>query len=264
MEIIGFLLAVLMGLTLGLLGGGGSILTVPILVYVLGINPVLATAYSLFVVGTTSIIGAIRKGMEGFVHWRTAVIFSIPSLIAVFLTRYFLVPAIPENIFSIGGLMITKNIMIMIFFALVMLVASWSMLKTSKKGPEPGAASFLIPKIIAEGLIVGVITGLVGAGGGFLIVPALVILLGMPMKQAVGTSLVIISIKSLVGFLGDIGSGQEIEWNFILTFTAFSMAGMFIGLYLNRFISSTILKKVFGWFIVIMAIFILLKELSGR
>ena len=263
MEILGFLLAVFMGLTLGLLGGGGSILTVPILVYVLGINPVLATAYSLFVVGTTSVIGSIKKSKQGLVKWKIAIIFSIPSLIAVFLTRYYLIPSIPEHIMSLGDLEITKNIVIMVFFALVMLVASWSMLRGTKNDSEPSSTTFRIPKIIAEGLIVGVVTGLVGAGGGFLIVPALVILLRMPMKQAVGTSLVIISAKSLIGFLGDIGSGQEIDWTFLLTFTAFSMAGMFIGLYLNRFISGGKLKKTFGWFIVIMAIFILFRELWG-
>ena len=263
MEILGFALAVVMGLTLGLLGGGGSILTVPILVYVLGIDPVLATAYSLFVVGSTSVIGSVRKSMEGLVNWRIAFVFAIPSLLAVFLTRYYLVPAIPDHLFQIGDFTITKDIGIMIFFALVMLLASYSMISGNAREAKPSHSRYRLLMIIAEGLVVGVVTGLVGAGGGFLIVPALVILVGLPMKQAVGTSLVIIAMKSLIGFLGDVGSGQEINWVFMLTFTAFSAVGMFLGIYANRFVSGARLKKIFGWFIVIMAIFILYKELAG-
>lgn len=250
-----------MGLTLGLLGGGGSILTVPILVYALSIDPVLATAYSLFVVGSTSVIGSVRKGMEGLVNWRVAFIFALPSLIAVFLTRYYIVPALPETLLKTEGLVITKDIGIMVFFALVMLLASWSMIRGKSTAVKKNESRYRWLMIPAEGLVVGVVTGLVGAGGGFLIVPALVVLVGLPMKQAVGTSLVIIAIKSLIGFLGDIGSGQVISWNFLLTFTFFSAAGMFLGIYATRFISGDSLKKIFGWFIVIMAFFILYKEL---
>ena len=264
MEILGYLLAVVMGLTLGLLGGGGSILTVPILVYVLMVDPVLATAYSLFVVGSTSVIGSVRKGMEGLVNWRVAAVFALPSLIAVFLTRYYLVPAIPDQLAEIGSFSLTKDIAIMIFFAIVMLLASYSMIWGKAKDSKPSESSYRLLMIIVEGLVVGTITGLVGAGGGFLIVPALVILVGLPMKEAVGTSLVIIAVKSLIGFLGDLGSGQDIDWVFMLSFTAFSALGMFIGIYANRFVSGTKLKKIFGWFIVIMAIFILYKELSGN
>lgn len=263
MEILGYLLAVVMGLTLGLLGGGGSILTVPILVYVLMIDPVLATAYSLFVVGSTSIIGSIRKGMEGLVDWRVAAIFAAPSLLAVFLTRFYLVPAIPEELFGVGSFILTKNIAIMIFFALVMLLASYSMIRGNGTESAPSQSRYRFLFIVLEGLVVGTVTGLVGAGGGFLIVPALVILVGLPMKQAVGTSLVIIAVKSLIGFLGDVGSGQDIDWGFMLIFTAFSAAGMFLGIYANRFVSGAKLKKIFGWFIVIMAIFILYKELGA-
>lgn len=264
MEILGYTLAVVMGLTLGLLGGGGSILTVPILVYVLMIDPVLATAYSLFVVGVTSVIGSVRKATEGLVNWRVAILFAIPALVAVFLTRYYLVPAIPEHIATLGSFALTKDIAIMIFFALVMLVASWSMIKGNGEHKDKSAQAYRLPLIVTEGLVVGVVTGLVGAGGGFLIVPALVILVGLPMKEAVGTSLVIIAIKSLIGFLGDVGVGQAIDWSLMLSFTAFSAAGMFIGLYANRFLSGGRLKKIFGWFIVIMAIFILYKELTGN
>ncbi|MDR9375072.1 MAG: sulfite exporter TauE/SafE family protein [Schleiferiaceae bacterium] len=260
MEILGYLLAIVMGITLGLLGGGGSILTVPILVYVLRLDPVLATAYSLFVVGTTSVVGGLRKSRQGEVEWKTGLLFALPALIAVFFTRYTLVPWLPETWFTIGGFVFTKSIGIMVFFAIVMLAAAYSMIrggiapeKDSAKGPN-------IPMILLEGGVVGVVTGLVGAGGGFLIVPALVLLVGMPMKKAVGTSLIIIAIKSLIGFLGDLGSGRAIDWPVLLLFTAFSIIGMFIGSYLVRFVSPQQLKKGFGWFVLLMGIVIMLTE----
>jgi uncharacterized membrane protein YfcA len=261
MEIIGFVLAIVMGFTLGLLGGGGSILTVPILVYVLSINPVLATAYSLFVVGGTSVIGAWRKSSQNLVDWKTGLIFALPSLTAVFLTRYYLVPAIPGELFSIGDFVITRQVAIMVFFAIVMLLASYSMIKgRQEEQMQEEQKPFNYPLILLEGAVVGVVTGLVGAGGGFLIVPALVLLVRLPIKTAIGTSLVIISIKSLIGFLGDLGSGQDIDWIFLLSFTAFSAVGMFMGIYATKFIKAAALKKGFGWFVLAMAIFILLKE----
>jgi uncharacterized membrane protein YfcA len=260
MEIIGYLLAIVMGFTLGLLGGGGSILTVPILVYVLAIDPVLATAYSLFVVGSTAVVGGWRKHVEGLVEWKTGIVFAIPSLIAVFLTRYYLVPSLPESLFTVGDFEVTRDLAIMIFFALVMLLASYSMIRQKKEVKEVKQKPFNFPLILTEGLVVGVITGLVGAGGGFLIVPALVILVGMPIKKAVGTSLVIIAIKSLIGFLGDIGSGQDIDWTFLLIFTLFSVVGMFLGIYITRFVNADKLKKGFGWFVLVMGIYIILLE----
>ena len=263
MEFLGYVLAMIMGVTLGLFGGGGSILTVPILVYVLMVDPILATAYSLFVVGFTSIVGSVKKAIEGLINWQVAFLFAIPSLLAVFLTRYFLVPNIPENLLQLGNFMLTKEIGIMLFFAVVMLFASWSMIRDRETELKQHKGSLKVPMIIGEGLVVGLITGLVGAGGGFLIVPALVLWVGLPMKKAVGTSLVIIALKSLVGFVGDLGSGQEIDWLFLLTFSFFSVAGIFVGLYLSRFISSRKLKKTFGWFIVLMAIFIIMKELQS-
>ncbi len=260
MEILGYILAIVMGLTLGLLGGGGSILTVPILVYVIGIEPVLATAYSLFVVGSSAVIGAVRKSRQGLVDWKTGLIFAVPSLLAVFFTRYTLVPALPDHLATIGDFELTKEVAIMIFFAIVMLLASYTMIKGRREKEAATQKHFNVPMILLEGLVVGVVTGLVGAGGGFLIVPALVLLVGLGMKEAVGTSLIIIAIKSLIGFVGDLGSGQLIDWNFLLLFTAFSMLGMFIGIYLTQFIKAQALKKVFGWFVLVMGIFIILKE----
>lgn len=260
--IIGFAAAIVIGISLGLIGGGGSILTVPVLVYILNIDPVLATAYSLFVVGSTSLVGAGTYMKKGLVNYKTALVFAIPSFIAVFLTRKFLVPALPDPLFTVGEAIITKNIGIMVFFALIMLAASYSMITTKKcvdcDDDEPVAFNF--PMIALEGSVVGLITGIVGAGGGFLIIPALVLLAKLPMKMAVGTSLLIIAAKSLIGFLGDL-STQTIDWQMLLIFTSLSIVGIFIGSALSKKINEKILKTGFGWFVLVMGIYIITKEL---
>ncbi|MGB1309398.1 MAG: sulfite exporter TauE/SafE family protein, partial [Oceanihabitans sp.] len=218
-EILGYLGALIIGLVLGLIGGGGSILTVPILVYILSINPVTATAYSLFVVGSSALVGALRNMQKGLVDFRTAIVFSIPAFIAVYVSRKYIIPAIPENIISIGDFILSKNIAIMLFFAIIMLFASVSMIWNKKeKKEETNIVKYNYPLIIFEGAIVGVLTGIVGAGGGFLIIPALVLFAKLPMKKAVATSLLIIAIKSLIGFIGDV-ENIEIDWVFLIAFT---------------------------------------------
>lgn len=259
-QIFGYFGALIVGLVLGLVGGGGSILTVPILVYLLHINPVTATAYSLFVVGSSALVGAIKNIQKGLVDLRTAIVFAIPAFIAVYLTRKFLVPAIPEVLFSINDFQVTKNIAIMVLFAVIMLLASISMIRGRKEQSEETQVSYNYPLIIVEGFVVGVLTGIVGAGGGFLIIPALVLFAKLPMKKAVATSLLIIAVKSLIGFIGDVET-LEIDWQFLLTFTAFSIIGIFIGVWLNKFIDGKKLKKSFGYFVLLMALYILLKEL---
>ena len=260
--IIGFAAAIVIGISLGLIGGGGSILTVPVMVYILDIDPVLATAYSLFVVGSTSLVGAGTYMKKGLVNYKTALVFAVPSFIAVFLTRKFLVPALPDPLFSIGEAMVTKNIGIMVFFALIMLAASYSMIFAKKcvDCNEDDPIVFNFPMIALEGSVVGVITGIVGAGGGFLIIPALVLLAKLPMKMAVGTSLLIIAAKSLIGFLGDL-STQTIDWQLLLIFTGLSIIGIFIGSALSKKINEKVLKTGFGWFVLLMGIYIITKEL---
>ncbi|MBO0342444.1 MAG: sulfite exporter TauE/SafE family protein [Bacteroidota bacterium] len=263
-EILGYIGALLIGVVLGLIGGGGSILTVPVLVYLMYINPVTATAYSLFVVGISSLIGAFKNIQKGLVDLKTAIVFSIPAFIAVYATRKYLVPAIPEHLFNIGDLAVTKNIGIMVFFAIIMLMASISMIRgRSENGDDDETeVQYNFPFIILEGVVVGVLTGIVGAGGGFLIIPALVIFAKLPMKRAVATSLLIIAIKSLIGFLGDV-QNQSIDWTFLLSFTALSVIGIFLGIWLSNFINEKHLKKSFGWFVLLMGIYILYKELFG-
>ena len=265
MEILGYFSALIIGFTLGLLGGGGSILTVPVLVYIVGIEPILATAYSLFVVGSAALVGAFNNIRKGLVSFKTAIVFAIPSFIAVYFTRLYLVPAIPEQIFTIGNFTLTKDIAIMIFFAFIMLLAALSMIRSGSRKKdmtdEKEPQVFNYPLIIVDGLVVGVLTGIVGAGGGFLIIPALVLLARLPMKLAVGTSLSIIAFKSLFGFIGDVQSGQLIEWPFLLIFTAFAIVGIIFGGYVSNFVSGKKLKSSFGWFVLVMSIYIFVKEM---
>jgi uncharacterized membrane protein YfcA len=262
MEIIGFIAAIVMGLSLGLIGGGGSILTVPILVYLFGVDPVLSTAYSLFVVGLTSLVGSYSHFKSGNVHLKTALIFGLPSIVSVYATRKFIVPVIPDPVFSLSSFTFTKPLFVMVLFAILMLLASISMIRKPKNvTDENKEIKYNYPLIFIEGLLVGGVTGLVGAGGGFLIIPALVLLAGLPMKQAVGTSLLIIAMKSLIGFTGDLGSGQAIDYKFMLIFSAFAMVGIVGGSYLTKFIPNEKLKPVFGWFVLVMGLYILGKEL---
>lgn len=261
LDLLGYFGALIIGVVLGLIGGGGSILTVPVLVYLLMINPVTATAYSLFVVGATTLVGALNNMKKKLVDFRTATVFAIPAFIAVYSTRKFLVPAIPEHIFSLWGFDVTKDIGIMLFFAIIMVVASVSMIKNNgKEEIAETKVKYNYPLIIIEGIVVGVLTGIVGAGGGFLIIPALVLLAKLPMKKAVATSLLIIAVKSLIGFIGDV-QNLEIDWVFLLIFTGMSILGIFFGGYLNKFIDGKKLKKGFGWFVLIMGIYIIWKEL---
>ncbi|GAB4052846.1 sulfite exporter TauE/SafE family protein [Spirosoma litoris] len=261
-QLIGFSTSIFIGISLGLIGGGGSILTLPVLVYMMGINPVLSTAYSLFVVGTTSLVGSVSYMRNQQINYRAAFVFAIPSFLAVFLTRKYLVPAIPDPVLTMGTFTLSRNVAIMLFFALVMLAASVSMIRDKKGNTnnEAGEVTFNLPLIALEGALVGTLTGIVGAGGGFLIIPALVLLARLPMKMAVGTSLLIIAAKSLIGFLGDL-SNMQVDWPFLLEFTALSVIGIFVGSYLSRYVPGDKLKKVFGWFVLVMGVYIIAKEL---
>ncbi|HLP13602.1 MAG TPA: sulfite exporter TauE/SafE family protein [Flavobacteriales bacterium] len=260
MLIAGYIGSILTGISLGLIGGGGSVLTVPVLVYLFSIDAVAATAYSLFIVGATSAIGSFSYFKKKLVNIKTAIVFGIPSIVSVFLTRAFIVPAIPDEIFTVGTLTITKSILLMLVFAVLMIIASYSMIKKERLIDEaPHQQRFNYPLILLEGIAVGMLTGLVGAGGGFLIIPALVVLSKLPMKEAVGTSLVIIAAKSLIGFFGE-NSETVIDWIFLLKITAFSILGIFIGTALSKRINGTKLKPAFGWFVLTMGIYIILKE----
>jgi len=262
MEVVGYISALVIGVVLGLIGGGGSILTVPVFVYLLDIDPMQATAYSLFVVGLTALTGAVRNSSKGLIDYKVAVTFSIPAFIAVYLARKFIMPALPETLFALGDFEVSKSFGIMVFFAIIMLLAAFSMIKDKKEeAKEKKAVKGKAFWVVLEGAGVGLLTGIVGAGGGFLIIPALVLLAGLPMKKAVATSLLIIAVKSLIGFIGDV-ENLQIEWLFLLKFSAFSIIGIFLGIYLNKWIEGNKLKKAFGYFVLVMAVFIMYKEIA--
>lgn len=262
-EILGYLSALLIGVILGVMGGGGSIITVPVLVYIMHYSPVVATGYSLFVVGSTSAVGAAMYWRRGLVQVKTAISFGIPTALAVYLTRQFLVPAIPDVMFKVGAFAITKSLFLMLLFAVLMILASISMIRKRKdKEAEEEKKTLELNYfgIILQGLAIGLLTGLVGVGGGFMIVPALVILLGIDMKVAVGTSLMIMAANSLTGFLGDIFT-STIEWDFLLIFASISIAGIFIGNAISKKVDGANLKYGFGWFVLAMGFFIIINEL---
>ncbi len=261
-EIYGYIASLFIGTCLGLVGGGGSILTVPVLVYLLGVEPVLATACSLFIVGTTSLVGAIPKYRDGLVDLKVSFVYGIPSIFAVYATRKFLIPAIPPEIVRVGTFVLTKPVLIMSIFAVLMLLASISMIRGQAIAADtaPKQPPHYLARVILSGTLVGVLTGMVGAGGGFLIIPTLVVACRVPMKQAVGTSLLIIAAKSLLGFLGDTAMYPIIDWALLFTVLAIAIAGIFIGNYLNLRISDGRLKVFFGWFVLILGVYILYRE----
>ncbi len=262
LEILGYFSALIIGISLGLIGGGGSILAVPVLAYLFSVNERVATAYSLFIVGASALVGGLKQHLNGYVDWRTAVVFGLPAIVGVSVVRRFLVPALPEVLFNTNDFEFTRRMGMFGLFAILMIHAAFSMLKTrkEKKQKGDGTVKYNYPLIIGEGLLVGGITGMIGAGGGFLIIPVLVILANVEMKVAVGTSLIIIAFKSLLGFfLGD-ALTMEIDWIFLTVFTLISFVGIFTGSYLSNFIDGNKLKKGFGYFIFIMAIFIFYME----
>ena len=263
MELFGYVASILIGISLGMIGSGGSILTVPVLVYLMNVNPLLATTSSLFIVGTTSLVGGLRAYAKKMVDFKSVTEFGIPSIFSIFITRHYLLPALPDTMLRIGKMIITKDIFLMVVFALLMMFASFSMIRNhydeAEHTAEKDRHNRALP-LIFLGLGIGVVTGLLGAGGGFLIIPALVLFLKLPMKTAVGTSLLIIAINSLFGFLFSLKQ-FEYNWTILLLFTILAIAGIFIGSKLADKIPGLLLKKAFGWFILVMGFYIIVKEL---
>lgn len=255
------ILALLIGVVLGLIGSGGSILTVPVLVYGLGVEPVTATAYSLFIVGLTALVGAVPYARRGDIDVRALYSFALPSILAVYATRLWLLPALPDVWFATDSITITKGKGILLIFAILMVAAAVAMLREDRPA---GVSTARRPGLMAvEGVLVGALTGLVGAGGGFLIIPALVLLAGLPMKAAVGTSLALIAAKSLIGFTGDLQAGLTPDWSLLLGFTATAVAGILIGTRFTEHIPAAHLKKGFGVFLILVAVLMLLSEIGN-
>ena len=260
MEIAGYSAAILIGLSLGLIGGGGSVLTVPILVYFFRVDPVLATTYSLFVVGLTSSAGAISHYRKGNINFKIAFLFGIPSLIAIFIMRKWVMPVLPHHLLNIGSFELTKPVLLMLVFAALMLAASISMIR-KKKEVVVSDSQLSYPKLVIQSIVVGIITGFVGVGGGFLIIPSLIMFAGLPMKRAVGTSLMVMTISSLLGVLGDVSRHAPINYSFLMLFSGFAIAGIITGSFLTSYIADTKLKPAFGWFVLLMGIFVSITTL---
>ncbi|MDA9849252.1 sulfite exporter TauE/SafE family protein [Flavobacteriaceae bacterium] len=260
--ILGYVGALCVGITLGLIGSGGSILSLPIFVYLFGLNPVIASAYSLFTVGLTSLIGSIKNIKLKLIDINTVVYFSFSAAISVYLTRKYLIDLIPDEIATIGSLIITKEKFLMLFFSILIYFAGIAMIKKriNKSQNQRRKSKYDKGLILLEGTFVGFITGLVGAGGGFIIIPVLVLFSKLNMKNAIATSLVIISIKSLIGFIGDI-ENHVIDWVFLLKFSLISIIGIYLGQAIGLKIDGSKLKKSFGYFIIIVASCVIILEI---
>lgn len=259
MEYFGYLASIIIGLSLGLIGGGGSILTIPILVYLFKIDPELATTYSLFIVGITSLLGCISHYKMGNLQLKSALYFAIPSVFSILIIREVIFPQIATTLFTIATYQVSKNDLIMIVFSILMMAAAIAMIRKSKPIPEGLKTNYIQLGFI--GFVVGIVTGFLGAGGGFLIIPALLFFANLPMKQAVGTSLLIIFINSSIGFVGDLYIGTAIDYQLLLVIAAMAFVGMLIGIQISKKINGAQLKPIFGWFVLIMGVYIITREL---
>lgn len=262
MEVLGFAAALLMGVILGLMGGGGSILTVPILVYLFSMSPSMATGHSLFVVGITAMIGSFMYVRKNEIDYHAAISFAIPSVFGVYFSRAMVLPKIPTTIFEINGFTLNKDIFLMLTFSIIMILASTSMIKKKKfAGQSDNKIKNKIFRFAIQGFFVGIIAGFVGAGGGFLIIPALVFIAGLPMKIAVGTSLMIIAIQSLLGFFGDVFHGSQVHWSLLIMVATFAVIGIILGSMISHKLNDQKLKTTFGWFVLVMGVVILIEQI---
>ncbi len=260
LEILGFFCALLVGLSIGLLGGGGSILAVPIFAYLFRLDSVTSTAYSLFVVGVIALFGGAQKGYQKLVNWKVAFNMGLPAILGVWSMRKIFIPALPENLIVFQDFILTKRMAMFGLFAVLMALSAISMLHDTRNQLR-STHTISNPSVLAlQGLMLGIITGFVGAGGGFLIIPALVLMAGLNVKTAIGTSLVIIAFNSLLGFLFGDALHLEVQWRLLSTFSLIALLGMLVGNRINKKLNAEQLKKAFAYFIIFMALFIFYME----
>ena len=262
-QIVGYLLGLLMGITLGLIGAGGSALTVPIMVFLFQLDATLATTYSLFIVGLTSLFGSFKQIKEKRIAWDFVTLFGVPSILSIFVSRRYLLPAIPKDLFDLGSLTVSKDNLLLGVFSIVLMAASYSMIKKQEYKEQQSNEKANNFNLVLGGLVVGLVTGMLGAGGGFLIIPALVLWGKLPMKKAAATSLMIITINSILGFVFDEHGIRRIDWGHMFVFSIMAISGIFIGIKLSEKISGEKLKPIFGWFILAMGAFILVQQITG-
>lgn len=259
----GYLCLMLTGVALGLLGAGGAILGVPILVYLLHVQPVVATGYSLVLVGTTALVGAFQYIRRGYAHPRLAILYGVPAIVGVYLARRVVFPAVPDPVFSIGNAVMPKDDLVMIVFALFMVIASRKMIQSARRDdideyrPHHYVQAWVIAVI---GIVAGMFTGFLGAGGGFIILPVLVLLAGLPMRMAIGTSLIVIAAQCLFGFVGEIQARESIDYSFVGSILVPPFFGILLGTWLNKKARAARLKTSFGWFLLVIGIAIVTHE----
>jgi uncharacterized membrane protein YfcA len=260
-EFAAYAASLTIGLSLGLIGAGGSILTIPIFVYILQKDPVSSSIYSMFVVGICSLVGSIRSVLNKLVDFKITILFGIPSVLGVLIARKLIFPAIPRRVFTIGSFVLSKDILFMLCLSVLMFFAAAKMLKAASHN-DPGQDTDRPSRtglLLLQGLLVGIVTGLLGIGGGFLIVPALYFWARLPMKMAIGTTLLIIAINSLFSFLTSYTS-MLIDWSLLLKFSTGAILGILAGTKLSSKIAGNYLKKIFGWFVLTISFYIIYKQ----
>lgn len=262
MAFLSYCITLLVGITLGLMGSGGSILTVPNLVYLMDIKPSLATTYSLFLVGCTALIGSYKNIRTKSIDYSLLLSFGLPSILAMMITRKYILPAIPDtiNIPLIG--ILAKDTALMILFALLMIIAAFTMIKGKKEIliTATNTSNSTTLMLVFQGLGIGLLSGLLGAGGGFLMIPGFVLLAKVPMKAAVSSSLFLVAINSLIGFSSDYALWPSLDWKMLVIMLILSVVGIIMGSKLLQYINADKLKKGFGYFILIMGVFVLFYQ----
>lgn len=262
-ELIIYAASLFVGLLLGMIGAGGSILTVPVFVFVLKIDPLVSSIYSMFIVGISSLAGGIKAIFKKLVDVKTTILFGLPSVTGVLIARKFIYPAIPDQISSIGDYVVSKKILFMICISSLMFTAAVRMLKAPSLNTATvhGDTNVKTEFLVVQGFVVGIITGLFGIGGGFLIVPALYFWSRLPMKAAVGTALLIIAMNSLFSFSTSY-SETSINWILLLRFSLGAVIGILIGSRISEKIPGKYLKIIFGWFVMAVSFYILFKQFT--
>jgi uncharacterized protein len=262
----GYVTALGIGALLALIGGGGAILTLPVLVYLFKLPPWTATTYSLFIVGCTAAIGAMKQARAKMIDYDAAFRFVLPAVVAIHLVRTFFVPRIPSS-FTLPLIgTVTKDLLVMSVLALAMLVSAYNMLRKACETTDPApvlSPSAKLAKSASRGFAVGLFTGFVGAGGGFLFVPALSIIERLPLKRAVATSLFVIAINSLLGFAGDVFHGAVIDWNLLLSFSGMAALGMLAGTAFTRSLAERQVRLAFGSTLVAIAVLIIALQVRS-
>lgn len=257
MVILGYACALLIGILIGALGSGGSLLAVPTFLYLFGLNAIESTTYSLFVVGVAASFAVYKHQRDGNIAFRASLPFAISALLTTYITRRFLLPAMPDLLYEGTSFTLTKDTLIVLTFSMVMILSSLSVLRGVKEQKSVGQYQNL--RLTWMGLLVGLLSGFVGAGGGFLIVPALIVGLRLPIKKAIATSVWLVLLNSSFGFLGSVAS-VDVDWVFLGGFSLVSIVGLLLGLYVQKYIADQKLKKIFAVFVLTMGVIILFNQ----